>query len=123
MQIEPRITFRNLDASPSVKALIEERMATLEKFFDRITACTVVVEAGNRRHHQGRTYHVALHLSVPGGEINVKREPAEHHLHEDVRVAVRDAFDAARRQLEDYARRLRGQVKTHEASVAVGLRE
>ena len=116
MQLQPQITFRNLDTSPTVKELIEERVAALEKFFDRITACKVLIEAGNRRHRQGRIYHVTVRLIVPGEEIIVKRDPSEHHAHEDIRVAVRDAFDAARRQLEDHARRVRGQTKAHEAA-------
>ena len=53
-------------------------------------------------------------LTVPGGELAVTREPAEHHAHEDVFVALRDAFDAAQRQREDYARRQRGDLKAHE---------
>jgi len=50
---------------------------------------------------------------VPGGELVANREPDEHHAYSDVYVAIRDAFDAMRRQLEDYARRQRGQVKEH----------
>jgi cold shock CspA family protein len=52
-------------------------------------------------------------LNVPGREIAVGRDPAAHHAHEDVYVAIRDAFDATRRLLEDYARERRGDVKLH----------
>lgn len=114
MPLTPQITFRNLDSSDSVRQLITERVAELEQFFDRIVACKVVVETSHHRHRQGRLFHIAVHLSVPGNEIVVKRDPAEHHAHEDIRVSVRDAFDATRRQLEDYVRRIQGQVKTHE---------
>jgi ribosomal subunit interface protein len=114
MPLTPQITFRNLDSSESVRELIADRAAELEQFFDRIVACKVVVESSSHRQRQGRLFHVAVHLSLPGSEIVVKRDPAEHHAHEDIRVAVRDAFDATRRQLEDYVRRLRGQVKQHE---------
>jgi ribosomal subunit interface protein len=105
MALTPQITFRNLDSSESVRALIADRAAELEQFFDRIVACKVVVESSSHRQRQGRLFHVAVHLSLPGSEIVVKRDPAEHHAHEDIRVAVRDAFDATRRQLEDYVRR------------------
>jgi len=44
----------------------------------------------------------------------VSREPGQHHAHEDVFVAIRDAFDAAQRQLADYARRQRGATKAHD---------
>jgi cold shock CspA family protein len=71
------------------------------------------VEAPHRRHHQGKLYHVAIDLVLPGTELVVNRAPEEHHAHEDVFVALRDAFDAARRKLEDYARRQRANTKTH----------
>jgi cold shock CspA family protein len=73
-----------------------------------------LVESPHRRHHQGRLYHVRVELAVPGRSIVVNREPHEHHEHEDVYVAVRNAFDAVRRQLEDHVRESRGFTKTHE---------
>ena len=48
-----------------------------------------------------------------GSEIVVGRDPEAHHAHEDVYVAIRDAFDATRRLLEDHVRRGRGEVKLH----------
>ncbi len=114
MQIPLRITFRDMPTSPAVEANIRDRAAALERFHPKITGCHVVVEAHHRHHHQGRLYHVTVHLVLPEGEITVMRDPAEHHAHEDVYVAVRDAFDAAERRLEDRVRRLRGAVKHHE---------
>ena len=69
----------------------------------------VVVEAPHKHHHQGKQFNVRIDIGVPGNEIVVNRD---HH--EDVYVALRDAFDAAKRQLEDYARITRGYIKTHE---------
>lgn len=109
-----QITFRNIDASPSVEEKVRERARELERFHDRILSCRVVIEAPNRRRH-GDLYHVRIDLKVPGREIVVKRDPPEHHAHEDIHVAVRDAFDAVRRRLEDHVRRRRGDVKTHDA--------
>ncbi len=114
MKLPVQITFRNVDPSAAVEMNIRERVEGLERFFGRIMACRVVVEASSRRQHQGHLYHIRVDLTVPGREIVVKRDPAEHHAHEDVYVAIRDAFDAARRQLEDHARDVRGDVKTHE---------
>jgi len=108
-----QITFRNIDASPAVEAKIRERARELEQFFDRIVSCRVVIEAPNRRRH-GDLYHIRVDLKVPGNEIVVKRDPPEHHAHEDIYVAVRDSFDAVRRQLEDHVRRQRGDVKAHD---------
>ncbi len=117
MQEPLRIAFRNLDAPAAVEAEIRSRAAELEKFFDRIIACQVIVEADHRHHRQGRLYHVRIDLVVPEREIVVRREPPAHHAHEDLHVVIRDAFDAARRQLQDHARALRGDAKTHAAPV------
>ncbi|MFZ0693047.1 MAG: HPF/RaiA family ribosome-associated protein [Alphaproteobacteria bacterium] len=116
MQLPLQISFRNMDASDAVEAKIREKAAKLERFTDRIMACRVVVEAPNRRGHQGKLYHVRIDITTPGGEIVVNREAPENHAHEDVYVALRDAFNAAGRQLEDRHNRQRGKVKVHETS-------
>lgn len=113
MQLPLQITFRNIESSPAVEAKIRERAAELDRYHDHIMGCRVVVESPHRRHHQGKLYHVRVDLTVPGGELAVSREPAEHRAFEDVYVAIRDAFDAARRQLEDHSRRRRHEVKAH----------
>ena len=116
MQVPLQVTFRNVEPSPAVEADIREKAAKLEEFSDRITSVRVVVETPHRHHRQGKLFHVRLDVRVPGRELVVSREPTEHHAYEDVYVAIRDAFDAARCQLEDYAREVRGAVKTHEPS-------
>jgi cold shock CspA family protein len=74
-----------------------------------------MIEAPSRRHREGGLYHIRVDLKVPGREIVVKRDPSEHHhAHEDIHVAVRDCFDAVRRQLEGHARRQREDLKAHE---------
>lgn len=114
MQLPLQITFKNMDHSPAVEARIREKAAKLERFFDRINRCEVVVEAPHRHHRKGKLYQVSIDITVPPGhELVVNREHRKDHAHEDVNVAIRDAFDAAARQLEDYARRLRGDVKEH----------
>jgi cold shock CspA family protein/ribosome-associated translation inhibitor RaiA len=120
MPLQPQITFRNLDRSESVVELIEKRAVELEHFFKRIVACKVVVEIDHHRQGRGKLFHVSVQLLVPGGEIVVRRDPAEHRPHEDIRAAVKDAFDAARRSLEDYVRKLSGRVKEHEVVQEIG---
>ena len=113
MQLPLQITFRHMDPSDAVAARIQERAAELERFFDRIISCRVVVECRHPRRQQGNLFRVRVDLKVPGNEIVVGRDPAAHHAHEDVHVAIRDAFDAARRLLEDHVRQGRGDVKLH----------
>lgn len=119
MQEPLRIAFRNIEPPIGAEDEVRNRLAELERFFDRIIACSVVVEAHHRHHHQGNLYHVRIELIVPEREIVVRREPPEHHAHEDLHVAIRDAFDAAQRQIQDHAREMRGDVKTH-AAPAIG---
>ncbi len=116
MRLPLQITYRDMLPSQAVDRCIRERTERLDQFCDRITSCRVVVESRHRRHHQGALYHIRIDLTAPGDEIVVSREPALHQTHEDVYVAIRDAFDAARRRLEDYVRRQRRQTKVHETA-------
>ena len=114
MQLPPQITFHNLEPSTAIEGVVREKIAKLEEFCDRITGCRVVVEIPHRHHEHGNLYQVRIDLTVPGEEIVVNREAPPHTQYRDVHVAIRDAFDAARRKLEEYVRRRRYDVKTHE---------
>ncbi len=116
MRLPLQITYRDMLPSEAVDRCIRERAARLDQFCDRIMSCRVVVESRHHRHRQGALYHIGIDLTAPGDEIVVSREPATHRSHEDVYVAIRDAFDALRRRLEDYMRRHRRQVKAHESA-------
>jgi ribosomal subunit interface protein len=117
MQHALRIAFRNMDASDALEQRIRKRVAELEQLCDRITACEVVVELDHHQPRQGKMFHVRVDITLPGRTIVVRREPPDNHAHEDAHVAVRDAFDSARRQLEDHVRVARGDVKTHAKAV------
>ena len=114
MQLPLQITFRNLEHSDYIEAGVREKAEKLEQFADQITSCRVVVEAPHKHHNKGVIYQVKIDITLPGKEIIVNHHSDEHHAHEDVYVAIRDSFNAARRQLEDYVRQRRGKVKTHE---------
>lgn len=113
MQLPLQITFRHMDSSEAVAARIRERAVELERFLDRIISCRVVVECRHPRRQHGNLFRVRIDLKVPGRAIAVGRDPAAHQAHEDIYVAIRDAFDAARRVLEDHVRERRGEMKTH----------
>jgi ribosomal subunit interface protein len=113
MQIPLQISFRNMDPSPAVEAIVREKAAKLDRFFERIVSCDVTIEAPHRRQHKGKLYKVRIDIGMPGKkDVHVKQESPKNQAHEDVYVAVRDAFDAATRRVEDHARRLRGEVKS-----------
>jgi ribosomal subunit interface protein len=110
MQTPLQITFRKLPRSDALETRIREKAAKLEKFHPRIMSCHVVVDELDRHHHQGKQFTVRLDIRVPGHEVVIDRD---HH--EDIYVALRDAFNAAGRKLEEVARTQRGDVKTHKA--------
>ena len=138
MKVPLKITFRNMPSSAAIEENIREKAAKLDLLFDDITSCRVIVEAPHRRHHKGKAYVVRIDLTVPGDELVINRapkrldaakpsrpeelekdlaeirEPSKHAAHEDLYVAIRDAFNAAARKLQDYARRRRGKTKNHE---------
>lgn len=114
MQVPLQITFRNMQPSPAVESRIRERAAKLERFHQRITSCHVVIDAPHRHHNKGKLFAVHVDLTVPGQEILASKGAGPNHAHENVHVAIRDAFDAVLRQLDGFARRARGDVKYHE---------
>jgi ribosome-associated translation inhibitor RaiA/cold shock CspA family protein len=110
------IVFRNLGQSDAVEAKVRERAEKLGNFYSPIMSCEVVVESLHRHHEQGNHFHVRVDVRVPQKELVAGREPDEHHSYTDVYVAIRDAFDSMRRQLEEHARHQQGKVKVHETA-------
>lgn len=109
MIIPLQITGHGVELSEEVRDEITERANKLDKFYDRIMRCRVVVEEPKRHPHAGTLYSVHIIITVPGGEIVTKREQ-----NEDLLVAMRDSFQAVQRKLEDFSREQRGDVKSHE---------
>lgn len=107
MQIPLQISFRDFDRSEAVEERVREKVAKLEQYYDRITSCRVVIEAPHRQHHKGKLYHVRIDVTLPGEEIVVARDSKDDHAHEDVYVAIRDSFEAMRRQLKKHIRHVR----------------
>jgi ribosomal subunit interface protein len=113
MQLTPQIIWQNLSPSDTIEAKIRKHIAKLEKFSDRLSDCRVVIEVPHRHHHQGNIYHVQINLTVPGSDLVVNRQPPAQQTHEDLDVAIRDAFENAERQLKEYVQRRRSEIKTH----------
>lgn len=111
MQSEVQISFRGIEKSEALESHIREKARGLERFFAQIVSCKVAVERVHRHHHKGDIYHIRIWLGLPGEDVFVNREPEENHAHEDIYVALRDAFDKAKRQLEERVRIMRGDVK------------
>jgi cold shock CspA family protein/ribosome-associated translation inhibitor RaiA len=131
MQSPLQITFRNLTPSATIEEWVRTEADKLDSFYNRVMGCRVAIEVPHRHHRKGSPYHIRIDLTVPGEEIVVKREPSLSHRarqlgeteikkrlevktpHKNLRAAINDAFKAAGRRLQDYARRQRGDVKSH----------
>jgi len=109
MQLPLQISLHGIEHSDALYNAIRDKAEKLDEFYDKIMGCRAVVGMIQRHQHQGKLFNIRLDITVPGGEVVVNRDKAE-----DVYVAIRDAFDHAKRRLEDYARRQRGDTKTHE---------
>jgi cold shock CspA family protein/ribosome-associated translation inhibitor RaiA len=115
MELPLQITAHDFPLSEVVEAEIREKAAKLDTYYDRIMRCRVKLEAPVGHHRRGGPYTVRIDVTVPGAELVVNRQDDE-----DLPVAIRDAFDAMRRRLEDYARHQRGAVKAHEEPLLQG---
>src|SRR3954452_6164881 len=121
MELPLQITFHRLQRSDAISGHVRQRARKLEKFFDRILFCRVAIEVPHHRHVKGNHYRVRVEVAVPGQQLVVTRGPDDHNAYSDVYVAIRDAFDAMRRQLEDYTERLREKVACAEAMTLAGV--
>ena len=133
MKLRPIITFRNLSPIDWIEAEIQVRAQRLGTYCADIAACRVLVEIPHRHHKHGNRFHIRIDLSVPGEEIAVSHAPDSHTRQRDLeeaapekrveieavrkdgRVVIREAFDIAKRQLQNYAQRRRHEVKTHKS--------
>jgi len=113
VQLPLQVSFRHMGHSPALETMIRERAARLDTFAGRIMSCRVVVEPAGKHHQFGNQYSVRIDLKLPGGEVVATREPSEHKEYKEIAVAIRDVFDAATRQLEDFVRLQSGRVKSH----------
>jgi ribosome-associated translation inhibitor RaiA len=134
MKLPLQITFRNLESSPMVEEWVRAEAEKLETFYDHIMSCRVALEIPHRHHRKGKQCHVRIDLTLPGKELVIKREPAASSRsrntkaalagkvrkvepHHDLRLVIHDAFKAAGRRVQDFARLHRGDVKSHRPTV------
>jgi cold shock CspA family protein/ribosome-associated translation inhibitor RaiA len=116
MQVPLQVSYHHVDPSAALEIVIRTKAAELESFYGRIIACHVGIERAGEHHRKGKGahYRVRIELTVPGRVLVVGRDPIWTRAHEDAFLAVNEAFHAMRRQLQDYVRRMRRNVKTHE---------
>ncbi|MEJ2633855.1 MAG: HPF/RaiA family ribosome-associated protein [Calditrichia bacterium] len=114
MQVPLQLTFRNVRKTDSIESLINDKVAKLEKVCDYINSCRVVVEKPQKHQLSGNPFRIRISMTVPPGhEIVVERKSGEGEMHDVLTKVIRDAFDAANRQLKELMERQRQDVKTH----------
>lgn len=113
MNLPVTIVFQDMASSPALRADIERHAEHLVRFAPRLHSCHVTLRRNEGRHHQGNRYIAHVRVTLPGGEFEAGRAADPDRSHEDAYVAVRDSFDALRRQLEDFMRIRNDDVKTH----------
>jgi ribosome-associated translation inhibitor RaiA len=132
MAVPVQLTLRDVRRTDRLEQEIERRVATLARVFPRIERCRATIELPHKSRVAGNRYRVRLELAIPGEDIVVVEDPAtagdlraagEEAVskadeavdveHRYLFVTLKDAFEAARRQLESRADRLQGEVKTH----------
>lgn len=102
MQAPLQITFRDFPRSDTIEARVRKEAEKLDKTHPNIIACRVVLHTPHRHHQKGNHFHTSVHLTIPGAEFNVTREPPEQHEHQDPFVSIRDAFRETARQLDHH---------------------
>ena len=111
MLVPLQITFRGIPPSAALEEHIRDRIGKLEHQYPQMRSCRVVAELPHQRGTRGRHFTLRLEIGVPGAQIVVNQD---HH--EDIYVALRDAFQAASRQLDEHAARIRREVKNRRLS-------
>ena len=107
MQIPLEISTRDVTLTPPIEAELRKRAQKLERFYGRITSCRIAVERPTGNHHQeGGPFRVRVDITVPGSELVADKQA------EEIFAAIREAFDAAERQVEDFADRRRDHFKS-----------
>lgn len=115
MEIPFEVVFRHMEPAAMVDERIRREIDRIQRYSDQLVAGRVVVEGPNAAHRHGGLYKVNVHLRYRGAPgVDIARSGPRDHAHESALVAIRDAFAAARRRLQDRSRRLHGKVKQHE---------
>jgi ribosome-associated translation inhibitor RaiA len=120
MEIPLELSFHNIEPSEAVEAAIRERAAKLDALYPRLITVRVHVEAEMKRHRRGNIYTVHIEVGVPGKDLVVSKaphKPKRKYADPDLYTCIREAFDAAERQLKDFKAQIGGDVKTHESDL------
>ncbi|MGB1091770.1 MAG: HPF/RaiA family ribosome-associated protein [Oceanobacter sp.] len=93
------ISFRDIEHSDAVEQKIREKAAKLTSTFDDITGIRAVVALPHNHSYKGKLAHVSLEIGLPGETVAITHDCHDNSDHENMYVAVRDAFEKASRKV------------------------
>lgn len=110
-----QITYRDMDPTPGMEAAIRDKIDHLVRYHARIQRCHVVVESPHQSAAQNpKSFRVLFDITVPGKSLAASKDPQDKPEHRDFYVALKDAYEAARKQLAVDRGKRRGDTKVHD---------
>ena len=109
MVSDTKVVFRGLDHSDAVAEAVQKRLDKLERYTDEIHSLRVTLESPHNHHHKGKVFHVGVEAVIPNHDILVNHDQHDKHEHEDIYIAIRDAFNALERQIKSVYEKKRHQ--------------
>ena len=100
MTNEFQVVYHNIDQSEAISEAVQKRIGKLKRYCDHIINGRVVLDSPHNNHYKGKVYSVTLEIHTPELEVRVNQDQHDNHAHEDLYVAIRDAFNVAERQLK-----------------------
>lgn len=119
MKTPPEITYRNVNKSAAIDALIHEKIAKLERLCGYINSCHITVEKMHNHPRGNSPYRVLIDLRLPPShELVAESNLAVKNQYAQLDTVIRDAFSKMERQLKTQTRQQRESEKTRSGSAS-----
>jgi ribosome-associated translation inhibitor RaiA len=106
MHTPVEIHFHGIEKSEAIEERVQEKVSKLAKHFGGMTRCRVVLEAPHRSPQKPKVFQIKIEISLPRRRpIVVRHEREGSHANEELPLAIRDAFEAALRKVDDVGSR------------------
>ena len=112
MTNEFQVLFHNIVQTDALAQAVQKRINKLERYSDQILSGRVVLDAPHNNHYKGKVFSVGIEIHTSLKEIIINQGKQNNHAHEDLYIAIRDAFNAAERQLKSITKKHRAD-RTH----------
>jgi ribosome-associated translation inhibitor RaiA len=102
------VHFHGIEKSDAIEERVREKIAKLQKHFERMTSCRVGIEVPQRSTPQKpKVYQIKVEIGMPRRRpVVVSHERIGSHANEELGLAIRDAFEAATRKVDSMAAKI-----------------